>query len=65
MLGACDEADDCDLMANVLEVASLKELSAEMSLSPNPFKEDVETFMIVTQAGEYTINIYDVYGKIV
>ena len=51
MLGACDEADDCVLMANVFEVASLKELSAEMSLSPNPFKEDVETFMIVTQAG--------------
>ena len=45
MLGACDEADDCDLMANVLEVASLKELSSEMSLSPNPFKEDVETFI--------------------
>jgi hypothetical protein len=64
-LGACDESDDCDLAAKAFEEVSLKAPSAEMSVSPNPFQEQVEIFMNVTEDNEYTINVYDVYGKVV
>jgi hypothetical protein len=64
-LGACDEVNNCDLVAKDLELVSSQKPKAEISVSPNPFKDDLEIFMNVTEENEYTVNIYDVFGKVV
>lgn len=64
-LGSCDEADDCDLAAKAMESNSVVMPKAEISVSPNPFSDELDIFMNVTESSEYTVNIYDVYGKIV
>lgn len=65
-LGACDEVDDCDVAAKNMESQMERTVSSvELSVSPNPFRDQLEILMNVTEDDNYTVNIYDVYGNLV
>jgi hypothetical protein len=66
-LGACDEADDCDVAAK--NMAGFNEESkantVELAVSPNPFRDNVDIYLNVTEDNVYAVNVYDVYGNLV
>ena len=60
-LGACDEADDCNNASKSVTFESYTPV--EVAVSPNPFTNEVEIFLNVREKDDYTISIFDTYGK--